>query len=230
MQNWKAGHTAAVIAFIVGFGVLAVVATQLKLTRHDHLGFWSAVVIGALILGLMVAVGEGICRRWDGVLVDSLNRISLAQFQLVVWTLVVLASLGGAFFTNLLADVDPVKALDVSVPPELWLAMGLSAGTFAGAKGLNTIQGLTALDGETPTWGDLFASDYDSSRHVDVAKLQMFVFTVILGFAYAASVANLLIGASGQVSALPGLDSGFVTLLGLSQGGYLAAKVVKGGT
>ena len=90
---------------------------------------------------------------------------------------------------------------------------------------------LVRSTGRQSAWGDMFASDYSShAMHVDVAKIQMFVFTVILAFAYAASVANHLIAANGQVTALPDLDSGFVTLLGLSQGGYLATKVVKGAT
>jgi len=79
------------------------------------------------------------------------------------------------------------------------------------------------------SWGDLFAWDYvDDGMHVDIAKVQMFFFTVILAFGYAAAVANVLIHATAPVTDLPKLNSAFVTLLGISQGGYLGKKIVKG--
>ena len=258
MPSWKSWYTtAAVLVFVAVFALLAVIATQLSVSRHNHLGFWSAVVIGVLLLLLMLAAGAGVIGRWDGILIDGRNRISLSQLQLVIWTIVVLASFSGAYFTNLLADVDPVKAIDISLPPELWLALGISAVALVGSKGLNAQQGGNqqpeAIPAAAPnppdrarmdlvrgsllvrgaaskaSWNDIFASDYvqDGAR-VDVAKVQMFCFTIILAFGYAASVANLLITAHGPVTALPSLDTGFVTLLALSQGGYLASKTVKG--
>lgn len=254
---------------MVVFAFLTVLATQLKLTAHNHFGFWSAVVIGLLIIGLLIVLGLGIKGRIAGVLIDSSNRISLANFQLVIWTIVVPASLAGAFFTNLIANTDVLKALDVSIPPELWIAIGISGITFTGAKGLNSMQsaetpktpptvaaplpvavplappaqpanaaGLAArgkllvrLAPNEATLGDMFVSDFaPDAMNVDVAKVQMFFFTVILAFAYAGAVANMLIAANQPINALPNLDTGFVTLLGLSQGAYLATKTVKGAT
>jgi hypothetical protein len=66
--------------------------------------------------------------------------------------------------------------------------------------------------------------------HVDLARVQMFFFTVILAVGYAAAVADELIKANGKITELPALNSGFVTLLAISQGVYLTGKVVKGGS
>jgi hypothetical protein len=248
-MKWKRVHTAAVLGFIIGVALLGVIATQLELTtrKHDlHLGFWFAIILGVLLLALMVVVGMGISGRADGILIDSRNRISLATFQLVVWTLVVLASYGGAFYTNLLAGQNPLTALDISIPPDLWIALGISAASFGGAAGIGAIQkgkgasqvdasgtqtsqGLVAVKptAAAASWGDLFAADQASENMTtDIAKVQMFFFTVVLAFGYAAGVANVLLGATSHIGALPALNSGFVTLLAVSQGGYLGKKAI----
>ncbi len=140
-MDWSWKHTAAVIGFIAVFAAVSVLATLGHLSEHNHLGFWATAFLLVLLLLLMLVVGHGISGRVDGVFIDSRNRVTLANFQLAVWTLVVLASLGGAFLTNLLANQNGVDALNVSVPPELWPALGISATSFVGAKGLNSLQG-----------------------------------------------------------------------------------------
>jgi hypothetical protein len=259
-MRWNWHHTLLVVVFVVVYAGLAVIATQLDLSAHNRLGFWSFLVIAVLVLLLMMVVGEGIAGRIDGILVDSRNRVTLANFQLVIWTLVVVSALSAAFFTNLMANLDSSKVLDVTVPPELWLALGISGVTFAGAKGIGVLQGAgdpnTAIPSTHPdeqaltadgirargklavraerdkaTWGDMFVSDQlKDSMTVDIAKVQMFFFTVLLAFGYAAAVADDLLKAHAPdgITHLPNLNTAFVTLLAISQGTYLAGKVVKG--
>src|SRR6266550_2121793 len=117
---WNRAHTAGVIGFLALFAGLALTATQLDLVHdHDkpnHLGFWAMIVLGVLLLAFTMLVGHGIVGRLDGVLINDRNRVALSTFQIVVWTLVVLSSYGGAFLTNLLAGGSGLNALDVSVP------------------------------------------------------------------------------------------------------------------
>lgn len=266
---WRRGHTAFVIAFVVIFALLGVIATQLDLTYDDgkpnHLGFWSLLVLGALLLGLLVVIGRGIVGRWDGVLIDSRNRVTLSQFQIVIWTLVVLSAYGAVLFTNLMAGESVLSALDVSVPPELLVAMGVTGTSVVGSRVINSLQGQDRLGGDislkdsgepsapatwerrdrllvradvsTASWADLFISDYPSdvrimangtkvfqSPRVDITKLQMFFFTIVLAFAYAAACADLVVNATGQIDDLPVLDESFVILLGISHAGYLTRK------
>jgi hypothetical protein len=61
---------------------------------------------------------------------------------------------------------------------------------------------------------------------VDVSKVQLFFFTLVLVVVYAVAVGYLLATASGVVHQLPGLDTSFVALLGISHGGYLTSKAV----
>ena len=153
----------AVLGFVATFGVLGVVATQLTLTDNDkpnHFGFWSAVAIGALMLVLVLWVGWAAKGRVDGVLIDRNNRATLAQFQMVVWTLVILASYAGAVFTNLMSGTAAVDALEVSVPPELWLAMGIAGTSLVGSKVIKaTIPRDDLASNASPgaaSWEDMF--------------------------------------------------------------------------
>ncbi len=222
----------AVLLFVGTYGVFGVVATQLRLTHHgkpNHLGFWAAVVIGVLMLALMLAIGWAAKGRVDGVIIDGKNRVTLANFQLVLWTLVVLASYAGAVFTNLMSGKGGLNALKVTVPPELWLAMGIAGTSLIGSKAIKaTMQNKLRSAKPTPagaSWADMFTSDVERANgSVDLSKLQMFFFTVVLVFAYAAAVANDLLNAKGPIKGLPPIDKGFVTLLAISHGGYLTRK------
>ena len=50
------------------------------------------VIIG-LILGFLILVGFKMYNRWDGVLIDSRFKMSLARFQMLLWTLMTFSAL-----------------------------------------------------------------------------------------------------------------------------------------
>jgi hypothetical protein len=65
--------------------------------------------------------------------------------------------------------------------------------------------------------------------NIDVAKLQMFLFTVALVVAYAVQLYNSLSTSNGHtpmLNALPDLSANAITLLGISHAGYLTSKAV----
>jgi hypothetical protein len=78
-------------------------------------------------------------------------------------------------------------------------------------------------------FSDIFEGDELSNTHlVDVAKVQMFVFTIISALIWTVAAARLLGDTAlfGSEVALPLLPSGMVTLLGVSNAGYLFNKLV----
>ena len=78
---------------------------------------------------------------------------------------------------------------------------------------------------ESASWSDLFrGSDTSNAGLLDLGKLQMFFFTLILLLAYGAGIADLFGHEAGPISALPALDAGMVALLGISHAGYLVSK------
>jgi len=74
---------------------------------------------------------------------------------------------------------------------------------------------------------DLFQGDeIGNAGHLDLGKVQMLFFTVILVFAYTVTLAHWFWKPDGAISSLPTLDPGMTALLAISHGGYLANKAV----
>ena len=86
------------------------------------------------------------------------------------------------------------------------------------------------------SWSDLFTGEEVTNvAHLDLAKIQMFFFSVIIVLSYIAAIWSLLspecASSVAQAEcqspdALPRLSDGAVTLLGISHGGYLVNKAV----
>jgi hypothetical protein len=80
-------------------------------------------------------------------------------------------------------------------------------------------------------WADFFRGEQVGNEHItDVAKVQMFFFTIVLIVVYAASVAGLLANTAAMRNPmgvdLPTLTTGAFSLLGISHVGYLTVKSV----
>jgi hypothetical protein len=105
-QLWKAGHT---IGFLVLLGLIA----GAGLVIRSPLQAWVAIMILSTVL--VVVAGHGITGLWRGVLLDSRRKLSLSRFQLVIWSILVLA----AFLTAALAKAtsDRLKGCRSPVRP-----------------------------------------------------------------------------------------------------------------
>jgi hypothetical protein len=73
---------------------------------------------------------------------------------------------------------------------------------------------------------DLFkGEEVVAAAYVDLGKVQVFIFTWIVVFAYAANVGGMFLSTQ-DISSLPALSSGILVLLGISYAGYLTSKAV----
>jgi hypothetical protein len=76
-------------------------------------------------------------------------------------------------------------------------------------------------------WGDLFrGSETGNAGQLDIGKLQMFFFTLVLVLAYGAGLAALFNDNPERIAALPTVDGGMLALLGISHAGYLMSKAI----
>jgi hypothetical protein len=74
---------------------------------------------------------------------------------------------------------------------------------------------------------DLFAGEETGNgAHLDLGKIQMLYFTVILVLTYAVTLGSTFAGALGRIGQLPALDPGMIALLGISHAGYLLHKAI----
>ena len=75
------------------------------------------------------------------------------------------------------------------------------------------------------SWSDLFiGEDVSDAAHLNLAKIQMFFFTVLLLITYGVSEASLFGGSEGNPDALPDFGEDMLTLFGISQGGFLTRQ------
>lgn len=65
-----------------------------------------------------------------------------------------------------------------------------------------------------------------SKDHLEVGKVQMFFFTLLVVFAYGRAIAAGFENAGEVISSLPDFSAGILALLAISHAGYLANKNV----
>lgn len=217
---------------------------------------WLAV---AILLAVFSAIlGHSVMGLWRGILIDSRNVISLSRLQMVVWTVVVMSAYMAAALYNVYTGID--EPLGISIPEQVWIAMGISTTSLVGAPMLlapkaakppsEEAYGATKMElvrkGESPEetthigqllcnmspwiaqWSDMFTGDETSNGgHIDVAKVQMFFFTLLIIISYCVALWHMFMNAQPDgITAFPRLDNSTIALLGISHSGYLLNKTV----
>lgn len=80
---------------------------------------------------------------------------------------------------------------------------------------------------EVARLADMFqGSETGNVGLLDLGKVQMFFFTLIIVLAYASALSALFQEGRGAIQALPVIDGGMLALLGISHAGYLVNKAL----
>jgi hypothetical protein len=183
-------------------------------------------IIAILLLYLIPVFFAWLAGRrpiWFAFLIDEDNRYSLSKVQMWLWTFVAV----GSFVAVCVA-----KWTFVDVPPNIIILMGLSQGTFLGAKLITINQlgpdasGSRARFGITtaahPSLLDLFSDQNGMS----LSKFQMFAWTLVAIGLYITFLVSTLGGPKSAIT-MPDIPSGMLGLMGISQGAYLLNKGIK---
>lgn len=185
----------AFAAAIVGIAVLAVVWLAF--------GFWLGV-------GWPLRVADGA----DG-------RPSTSKFQFFLWTIVIAWGYASVAARRM---IDGATIGDIGIPMNLFILMGLGAGTALGAK-LVTVSrgGRPALaDPRARTYRSLIADDEGTPA---LEKIQVLAWTLIAAGAFIVSVWQVIASGAAPAS-LPNLDDALLVLLGVGQVAYVGAKLL----
>lgn len=187
----------------------------------------------ALIVAFLMTVGRVETGRFLGFLIDATNRVSLSRLQLVAWTVLIISAYSTAALWNILHRAgDP---LAIAIPAQVWALMGISVASFIGSpivKSAKRAAGKLSENAapEQARSTDIFTGEEVGSENtVDLGKVQMFLFSLIVFVAYAVAIGALLLDTASKnalIAEFPGLSDGMLALLGLSHTGYLAAKAV----
>ncbi|WP_455210144.1 hypothetical protein [Kaarinaea lacus] len=203
-------------------------------------------IIVAFMLIMFIAIGWCVKGRLAGVLINDRNMMSLSRFQMVLWSLIVLSAFTAIAMARA-SDGTGTSALDIAVPPQIWMLMGISSAALVGSpllasnkvkkRPIGTLQSRERADmgilsvklgPEDASFGDLFkGEEIKNWDDVDLARLQMFFFTIIVAIIYCIEVYQIV--AFGDLSeniALPAVDEGMVTLTGISNTAYLGSKAI----
>lgn len=241
--NWKLWHSASVLAVTAFFVWMAV---------WRPWGLYASWIVTMAALAIFtLIVGRGVTGAWKGAFVDERLRMSLSQLQMIVWTIVIVAAFGTMAIAR--AQRDPVTAMDIRVPETVWVLLGISTTSLIGspliknakkdtptnsikADSLVWAQGVAASDvtveGQVvmnksihqASLADVFMGEtVDNFTLLDIGKMQMFFFTVVLVLAYTTAISAQM--RAGSTASLPDVGAGMLPLLGISHAGYLMSKV-----
>ncbi len=198
------------------------------------------VTLGVMVL---VATVAGVLRSksvW-GIFIDSRDTWSLTQFQLVLWTFIIIPVMIAAVIGR--ATKDPSTAWNLTVPGEVWGLLGISLGSTTLAVAIKSQKNdplgdplgagarvLTRTDAKQARISDMFAYDEGTGAltRLDVTKFQNFVFTVALAVTYLWNCLWLFgkAGTPAAVTGLPAFSGVALGILGISHAGYLTGKAI----
>ncbi len=140
--------------------------------------------------------------------------------------------------TRIAPGIDPLAGNQVMPAPDPALSLNAVAPAPASATLSDKLDQLNIVPkGQLVTYSspndarfaDLFKGEETGNlAQLDLSKIQMFYFTIVVVVAYVAALSAILIGnSSGSlISAFPDLSQGMVVLLGISHAGYLGYKAV----
>ncbi len=201
-------------------------------------GLWSWLIILVLLVILTVVISLGSTEHWLGILIDERNEMSLSRFQMALWTLLILSAFLGMVMVNLHNHKTPLDAISsIVIPPTLLVLMGISTTSLLSAPLILNIKKNAGQpidtklgSGKKASFTDMFKGDDKANGdRLDLGKLQMFYFTIILALAYAVSIGMVFntdgIGGTNPLQ-FPALNDQFLVLLGISHAGYLLYKAV----
>lgn len=227
-HNFGAGREVEYTGFgLVPLADMHIVATSEKAAWHRidtvvQVGIthrWFALIPASLatLVAWLIFNAWGRARGIQGDLILRIicspnGTASLSQFQIMLWTLVVASST---------IYVMALSGSLIDIPATMLGLLGISGISTLGAK-LSAGVGTPSPNPpdptpQTPRWSDLVIAG-GGSNEIDVTRLQMLLFTLIAAVFVAMKVFDQ--------SQIPEIPSGMLSLMGLSNGVYLAAKFV----
>lgn len=190
-------------------GALIDERNQISLSRFQ-LAVWTVIVLSGLLTIAIYNIGE------------SADPLAIA-IPTELWALLGIstASLVGS---PLVRSTKEDKKPD---PKEKAAAIKLLAQRYGAAETDFETRGLIVANTqpEMARWANMMlAEETGNAGRLDLSKIQMFFFTLILAIAYAFALGDLLAGDSQVIAKFPPLTGGMVALLGISHAGYLTHK------
>ena len=160
------------------------------------------------------------------------ERLSTSKFQWFVWTVAVVFSYVAIFVARVQRGViAPIE----EVPTNLLIAMGLSTGTMAVAKGVTSAYVASGVikkpkksEPEAPPVKQPYLAELiaDDTGFPDLSKVQMLTWTAIAIAIFIFRVVRTINNAAVERLVLPDIEPSLMVLMGIGQVAYLGKKLV----
>lgn len=99
---------------------------------------WAWALTAALLLAFVAVTSFALRGRGAGILIDARNRVSLARFQALAWTIIVLSGLIACAAWR--AKNQLASPMSINIPGELLAAMGIVATSLVAAPALLSVR------------------------------------------------------------------------------------------
>lgn len=246
-------------AFAATLIVLIPVVNYLCTGWHSQAWAWTLTAILMLAFTMTLGqgiVGRCVGALIDDRNVMSLSRFQMFLWT----TIVLSAYIAAAFFNILAGGDDPLSigipselwiAMGISTTSLVGtpLILGQKKNKQADPAALQDTKDQLLVTGFNPldvkatgqiignarpdlaSWSDMFTGDETSNgAHIDLSKLQMFFFTLLIAFSYCYALwkifSSFAQSQSDGIHAFPTLDQSTIALLAISHSGYLVSKAV----
>ncbi len=249
-RKWTGWHTVGLLAIIVVFlliglltplkcrlwtwvGTLILLGIFATIAGHGIVGLWRGLLIDErnkislsrfqTILWTIVVLSGFLTAALSNVALGQSNPLSIA-IPSELWLLMGISTtalVGSPLIKSTKIPKKP-NAAEMKSTISLMAKQGVKTSIVA-TKGQLVVN--TSLDGAQ--WSDLFKGEESgNAAQLDLSKIQMFFFTLILVLAYAAALGTVFAGGTEKIAEFPAFDPGMVTLLGISHAGYLVHKAI----
>lgn len=221
--KWYKLHSLGLIVIII---VMILVGL---LIPYDY-RIWAWICTLILLTLFTIISGHGVTGLWKGLLIDERKKVSLSRLQMVLWTIIILSSFLTAALSNIATK--QVNPLSISIPNELWILMGISTTSLVSSPLIKTRKKIKEAIKENPSVEDAQMADMFKGEEkvnftlLDLGKVQMFFFTIVLALAYSVAIGTIFLETSVRIYKFPDLDPAMITLLGISHAGYLTNKAI----
>jgi len=158
------------------------------------------------------------------------ERLSTSKFQFLAWTVAAVFSYIAIFVARVQQGaIAPIEEM----PANLLIAMGLSTGTMAAAKGITSAyvasgaitktKKSAAPPAKQPYLAELIADD---TGFPDLSKAQMLTWTAIAIGIFIFRVVRVINNAAIEAPVIPDIEPSLMVLMGIGQAAYLGKKLV----
>lgn len=198
------------------FGALIDAQNKMSLSRFQMI-LWTILIMSAYLTAVLINIQLGSSKEATDIALDP-----------SLWALMGIstASLVGSPLLKSKKKAEPSATLSPPLDTEEERTLKLLKD-----QGVDEVviegQIVSNLSPDKASWGDLFkGEDVSTAGHLDLAKVQMFYFTVITLIAYGVVLGATFDKVSRPITDFPELSAGILTLLGISHAGYLTSKAV----